>query len=207
MNLNIKNNCVKYYNRMKYYVLLSLLIFILLLILSYFYPSFFDSIMLEAIKKMQQGVNNGTIVLKTKPLFINNFSVALNIFVSGVYLSIPSLYLLGYNSAMIGYTAAHMSTSYFALFTIPHGIFELTAIILSAASAFRLTHGLINILAGITFTGFTKKDIFSKHVTDSFKMIIDSVILMIIVALLLIIAALIEANITLPLGNYIMGII
>ena len=141
MNVNIKKICVDYFNRMKYYCLLSLVIFTAFLLLSYFYPSFFSSIMSQALQNMRDGVTNGQILLETSSLFINNFTVAFNIYTSGIFFSIPSIYLLAYNAAMVGYTGASLPLNYFLAYTLPHGVCELTAIILSGAASFRLGHG------------------------------------------------------------------
>jgi precorrin-3B C17-methyltransferase len=66
MNVNIKEYCIDYFNRMKYYVLLSSVIFVAFLLLSYFYPSFFNSLMNQALQNMRDGVTNGEILLETK---------------------------------------------------------------------------------------------------------------------------------------------
>jgi uncharacterized membrane protein SpoIIM required for sporulation len=201
MNVNIKEYCIDYFNRMKYYVLLSSVIFVAFLLLSYFYPSFFNTLMNQALQNMRDGVTNGEILLETTSLFINNFTVALNIYTSGIYLSIPSLYLLVYNAAMIGYTGTTLPLNYFLAYTVPHGIFELTAIVLSGAASFRLTHGILNVFAGLKPDADDKKKYFLENLEVSLKMILDSAALMLIVLILLIVAAFIEANITVGIGQ------
>lgn len=204
--MNVKKISIDYFHRMKYYVLLSLIVFVLSMILSYAYPEFFQSIMNPALDNMKEGVKNGQIVLKTLPLFLNNFNVALNIYCNGLYLSVPSIYILCYNAIVVGYTGATMDLLYFITFTLPHGIFELTAIIFSGAASFRLTHAIINIFAGIRPYDEDRSQIFLEYVQKSMMMIMDSAVLMVITAILLIIAAVIEANITIGLGNYLIGI-
>lgn len=202
VNVNIRKLGVDYFNRMKYYVLLSLAIFIAFLLLSYFYPSFFSAMMSQALQNMRDGVTNGEILLETSSLFINNVTVALNIYTNGIYLSIPSVYLLAYNAAMVGYTGASLPLSYFLAYTLPHGIVELGAIILSGAASFRLTHGILKLFSGISFNADNKKEHFFSNAEISLKMILDSVILMLLVVILLLIAAFIEANITLGIGQF-----
>lgn len=206
MNMNIKKISVDYFNRMKYYCLLSMVVFVAFLLLSYFYPSFFSSIMSQALQNMRDGVTNGQILLETTSLFINNFTVALNIYTSGIYLSIPSLYLLAYNAAMVGYTGASLPLNYFLAYTLPHGIFELTAIILSGAASFRLTHGILKLFAGINFKVENKGEYFFRNAENCLMMIVDSAVLMVMIAALLLVAAFIEANITLGIGQLVTGI-
>lgn len=203
--MEIKQTAISYIHRMKYYVLLSLVIFIASTILSYVYPSTFQSLVLPAVQGLNQGVQNGTIALETVPLFTNNFSVALSLFVGGVYFSIPTLYLLIYNGLVIGFTGAQLNLSYFLTYTLPHGIIELSAIVLAAAAGFRITHGIITLLASIKIKGSDKSKHFKEHGTIAIKMIIDAIFLILIVAILLLIAAYIEANLTILIGNLILG--
>lgn len=186
-------------------MLLSLVIFLASLILSYVYPGTFQSLVLPAVQGLNQGVQNGTIALETISLFTNNFSVALSLFAGGVYFSIPTLYLLIYNGLVIGFTGAQLNLNYFLTYTLPHGIVELSAIVLAGAAGFRITHGIITLLSGIKIKGSDKIKYFKAHGIIAIKMIIDAIILILIVAILLIIAAYIEANLTIPLGNLILG--
>ena len=79
----------------------------------------------------------------------------------------------------------------YLIYTIPHGIFETSGIIVAGAAGFRLTNLVINLLTDQK----TKNELYNE-----FK---DSLILVAIAIILILIAAVIEANITLPLGNYI----
>ncbi len=206
MSMNVKQEAGNFCHRIKYHVLLSLLVFFAFTLMAYFYPTFFQSIMQPVVQGMSKNVKSGQLVLATIPLFLNNFSVALKMFEGGMLLSIPTVYLLAYNGILIGFTGAHLPLTYFLSYTVPHGIFELTAIILAGAAGFRLTQAIINVLAGIKIRGINKSDIFVDHLTISVKMLIDAVVIIVIVAILLIIAAFVEANLTIPLGSSIMSI-
>ena len=206
MNVDIKGESIGYFNRMKYYVLLSCVIFIGFLLLSYFYPSFFSSVMVDALQNMRDGVTNGEILLESIPLFINNFTVALTIYTDGVYLSIPSLYLLAYNAVMVGYTGATLPLNYFLAYTLPHGIFELSAIVMSGAASFRLTHAILNLFVGLNPRAENRKEYFFKRCEISLWMIVDSAVMMLLVMILLMIAAFIEANITIGIGQLVTGV-
>ncbi len=201
-NIPRRNVIFNYLHRIKYYVLLSLIIFLIATILGYYYPSIFQSVVLPAMQQLQQGTQNNTVVLETMPLFMNNFTVAVNMFLSGIAMSIQTLFLLIYNALLVGFTGSMLPISYFLSFTLPHGIIELTAIILAGASGFRVTHGILTILSGISDESGTR---FGLHAKVGVKMILDSVLLMVVVGVLLIIAAFIEANLTVTIGSMIMG--
>lgn len=199
---SMKKRIVEFIHRIKYHLLLSVLIFVAFTIFAYFYPTVFQSLMVPAYQGMQEGVKQGTVELATTPLFINNFSVALRMFISGIVLSIPNVYLLVYNGLLIGFTGAQLPISYFLSFTVPHGILELTAIMLAGASGFKITQAIITLLNGIT----QRKEVsYSKYLVVALKMVIDSLIIMIVVFILLMIAAYVEANLTIPIGKTILG--
>lgn len=196
-----KNRIIKFLSRMKYYVILSLILFIIFLILGYVYAGIFQSIVLPSVQGLNDGVQQGTVKLETLSLFINNFSVALNIVFGGLYFSIMSLYLLIFNALVIGYVACTTDLVYFLSFTLPHGIIELFAIILAGATGFRVTHAIFVLINGIKINQENRNEIFVEHVEICCKMLSDVLIMIVIIALLLIIAAFIEANFTIPIGK------
>jgi len=202
---SFKRYALEFYNRNKYHVLLSLVIFVTFLILSYFYPSFFNNLMHPAMTNMRKGVSNGTIILDHTALFTNNFSVALNIYTSGIFFSIQSVYILIYNALLVGYTGAHMKFLSFIAYTLPHGIFELTGIIISGAASLRLTQAILTLIKGFVVKSDDRKNTISQHIDLSFKIIIDSLILMLIVLVLLFVAGYIEANLTVSIGKALTG--
>jgi len=195
------NMILSYVSRMKYYVILSLFIFIIFVVLGYFFAGIFQPIVLPSVEGLNQGVQQGTIKLETMPLFLNNFSVAMNMIMGGLYFSTMTIYLLIFNALVIGYTACITDLGYFLSFTLPHGIIELFAIVLAGASGFRVTHSIFVLITGIRIKDENRKDIFIEHVEICCKMLVDVLIMIIIIAILLIIAAFIEANLTIPIGK------
>lgn len=79
----------------------------------------------------------------------------------------------------------------FIIYTLPHGIFEISGIIVAGAAGFRLTSTIINIIRRNT------------SISEHYWELKDSLILVAIAIILIFIAAVIEANISLPFGNYI----
>jgi len=196
-----KNKIIKYFSRMKYYVLLSLVLFIIFLIIGYFYASIFQPIVLPSVQGLNEGVQQGTVQLETISLFINNFSVAMNMILGGLYFSTTTLYLLLFNALVIGYVGCTTDLVYFLSFTLPHGIIELFAIILAGGAGFRVTHAIFILISGITIKKENRSDKFVEHVEICCKMLIDVLVMIVIIAILLLVAAYIEANLTIPIGK------
>ena len=195
------NLIVGYFSRMKYYVILSLVLFIIFLILGYFFAGTFQSIVFPSVQGLNEGVQQGTVKLETISLFINNFSVAMNMVLGGLYFSTMSIYLLLFNALVIGYVACTTDLIYFLSFTLPHGIIELFAIVLAGGAGFRVTHAIFILISGIRINEENRSDIFVEHVEICCKMLLDVLIMIVIIATLLIIAAYIEANLTIPIGK------
>lgn len=103
---------------------------------------------------------------------------------------------LGYavNNPTIGGQASSigaLSPVKFIVYTIPHGIFEISGFIIAAAAGLRLTTIIINIIL---------KDNELKYYFEDFK---DALALFLIAVVLTFIAAIIETNLSIPIGNYI----
>lgn len=188
-------------SRMKYYVILSLFIFLIFVVLGYFYAGVFQPIVQPSVNGIHEGVQQGTVKLETIPLFMNNFSVAMKMVMGGLYFSTMTIYLLVFNALVIGYSACITNLGYFLSFTLPHGIIELFAIVLAGAAGFRVTHSIFVLITGIKLRDENRREIFIDHVETCCKMLTDVLIMIIIIAVMLIIAAYIEANLTIPIGK------
>ena len=199
------NRYLSHLLRIRYHLLLSLMLFVLFTLLGYYYPAIFQSLITPTINGMKEGVQQGTVQLETISLFTNNITVASNIILGGIYFSIPTLYLLIFNAVIVGFTGASLDIMYFLSFTLPHGIVELSAIIIAGACGFRFTHAIITLLNGIKIKEKNKMDIFSEHSSIFLKMFLDIIIMVVIITIFLAIAAYIEANLTIPLGKYILS--
>lgn len=144
----------------------------------------------------------------TLSFFIHNLRAALVTFAGGIIGIIPVLtissngFLYG---AFLGYLIHGSIVSSFGAFTpldfiiytIPHGIFEIPGFIISGAAGFRLTTLIMGVLLSII-----RKTPLSEH----YWKLKDSIALLAVAIVLIFIAAIIEANITLSLGNYITGL-
>jgi stage II sporulation protein M len=81
-------------------------------------------------------------------IFLNNAAKSFAALVLGLLLGIPPLLFIIINGAIIGIVAYEISTSYGSLFILaallPHGIFELPAVLLSAAIGIKLGGRVLN---------------------------------------------------------------
>lgn len=190
------------FSRMKYHVLLSFMLFVIFMFVGYYYPSIFQPLVMPSVENLHNGVQEGTVALETVSLFVNNISVAINIILSGFYLSVYTVYLLVFNALFIGFSGAITNIKYFLLFTLPHGIIELSAIILSGATGFRITHAFLVLLNGIKLNKDNRNEIFVDACNVFIKMFLDVGILIIIITVMLFVAAVIEANFTVSIGTF-----
>lgn len=93
------------------------------------------------------------------------------------------------NSVHIGQLLKMTSSSSLILLILPHGIFEIPAIIIAGAAGFKIPYEIIRYLAGKKETILTKQDIK------------EYLILTLISIVLIVIAAWVEANITLKIAK------
>ncbi|MEN6592286.1 MAG: stage II sporulation protein M [Methanobacterium sp.] len=179
------------------------------MVISYLFAGFLDSILAPLLANFQQRVSDGTLKLETLSLFINNATVASYMYIGGVLMGVATAFLLVANGLFIGYVASKVPLGDFIIFTLPHGIFELTGIILAGAAGFKLGSIVFHFLNDVTKI---KRNISIKNQIsyllkvnyDDFK---NSLALFIIGVILLIIAAFIEANLSIGWGQFIQSVI
>ncbi|MGZ7159108.1 MAG: stage II sporulation protein M [Methanobacterium sp.] len=197
------------YKRNEFLLIISAAIFFGSLFAGYFLAGFVDQIMAGALKSFKDSISKGQIKLTTLSIFINNMKIAFFLYGGGIFVGITTLIMLAYNGLFIGYVASKFNIGDFLIYTIPHGIFELSGIVVAGAAGLRLASVVISIL----------RDIFDiqRHmpVGEQLKSILDanyfefkdSLKLFLIAAVLILIGAIIEANFTVAWGNFIKGII
>lgn len=140
-------------------------------------------------------------------IFSHNMLSLFLTFIGGItaILTVVFLILNGFvYGAFLGYTASNtmlagqassigsLTPLKFIVYTVPHGIFEITGFIIAGAAGLRLTTIIIDII---------RKDEESNYYYDQIK---DALVLFGIAVVLIFIAAIIETNFTIPIGNYIL---
>ncbi|MDD1774243.1 MAG: stage II sporulation protein M [Methanobacterium sp.] len=194
-------------SRNEMFLWISTGIFLGSIVLSYVLAGLLDPYLAPILQSFQQKASDGTLRLETLSLFINNVTIATYIYVGGALFGLISAYLLITNGAFVGYVATKYPLGDFVIYTIPHGIFEVTGIILAGAAGFRLGSIVLNFLNNVTKIrsniSFRNQILYLVESSkDDFK---DSMALFIIAVILLIIAAFIEANLSIVWGQFIQG--
>ncbi len=193
------------YNRNEFFIWISAGVFLGSIIISYAFAGLLDSLLAPVLQNFQQKASEGTLKLETLSLFLNNVTVAALIYVSGALFGLGTIFFLISNGAFVGYAASKYPLGSFIIFTIPHGIFEITGIILAGAAGFKLCSIVLNFLKDATKIKSNisirnqLKYLLEVNVAD-FK---DSLALFIIAVISLIIAAFIEANLSISWGQLI----
>lgn len=172
--------------------------------IGYFFPSYIGKLLTTLVKTLQ----GAHIEKTTLSIFAHNFQSILITYIGGIIGIIPALALLtnGFTyGAFLGYFLHGGAVSGFVVFTpaefiiytLPHGIFEITGFIISAAAAFRLT----TLVVGLVISKLNKTP-----ASEHYWKLKDSLALLAIATVLIFIAAIIEANFSVSVGNYITGL-
>jgi len=133
-------------------------------------------------------LQNSSVFMQFAFIFINNFVKSFFVISLGIFFGLFPIYFLGINGFLIGLVAAAISSlrgwNFFFAGIMPHGIFEITALVL--ASAYGIGLGL----AFFRFTIFGEKLDFKKELNNAWGYFFK------IVAPLILIAAIIEVTLT-----------
>ena len=201
MSIFSKNYVKDYFIRNRNLILLGIIIFVFSIIVGYVFNGVFKDIMLEAMKNMNIPLDDP--VKGTVALFLNNIRVNLMMILLGFTFSVISVMVLFVNGVLIGFVTSIVPGHIIFLYTFPHGIFEIPALFLAILGSFLVTKFEIKLLKGIFQNGKT----FKGQLYDSGLLIKDIVLTIVLVTVLLCIAAVIEANFTIVIGNFIMGLL
>jgi len=197
------------YNRNKTILTFSVVLFLGFVFLGILMGYFSSDYIGHLLNNYTKLLHESHIQINTLSIFLHNLQAALVAYFGGLIGIIP-VGVLSVNGflygAFLGYlihgpivTSSGVFTSgHFIVYTLPHGILELPGFIIAGAAGFRLTTLVMGVIKSIM-----RKTPISDHYWK-FK---DSLVLLAIAIVLIFIAAIIEANITLPLGNYITGLI
>ncbi len=194
-----------YHRNVKFIIFSASIFFISLIIgcvLGYFLPNSVENFIISIVKTDR--IYARTHGLTTLSILTHNLQSLFITFLGGIIgiITFGTLFLNGFiYGSFLGYlgsshitssTLGQLSPKLFIIYTVPHGIFEISGFIIAGAAGFRLTK--------IIYTLLRSDDSVRDHYWE-FK---DAIALFIIAIVLIIIAAIIEANYTLPLGNYLL---
>ena len=205
----------------KWLLLFSTLLFVIPLLFGYFYADSISEYIQPMVDNFQKQVDEGTITLTTHSIFTNNVTVAFILYALGALGGVLGALILANNGMFIGYFGAGFNIYAYLALTVPHGIFEIPAIIIATTGGFVLLSFVLHFLWNILSPDYSYLDIFDPYFSDvkitlkqrfyaAFKKnqnkLKESFIFLCLAVILLIIAAFIEANITVPLANWLFSL-
>ena len=139
-------------------------------------------------------------------LFLHNELGGIEVYIASILFGIPAIIALGLTGALLSHFMPKGWIQYI-IYLIPHGIFEFTAMVIQSVAGILLFLFIVDFLKGLIRSeknGFKEKVIFSYE--ENNKRFIQSLVLMIFCTILLLIAAPIEAYVSIPLSNFILGV-
>ncbi len=208
----IENKYLKFfrglYHRNKNLLIISLSIYFISLVagilLALFASSPVNNFIDNLVKTDRQFLSqNG---FTTISIFSHNIVSLIITFIGGItgIITVGLLFINGFiYGSFLGYVTSNptfggqassigsLSPAKFIIYTLPHGIFEISGFIIAGAAGLRLTSIIINLI---------KRDEDLTYYKNDLK---DSVSLFAIAAVLTFIAAIIETNLSISIGNYI----
>ena len=205
----------------KWLLLFSTLLFLIPLLIGYFYADAIAEYIQPMVDAFQKQVDEGVITLTTHSIFANNVTVAIILYALSAIGGVLGALILANNGLFIGYFGAGFDIYAYLALTVPHGIFEIPAIIIATTGGFVLLSFVLHFLWNIISPDYSYLDIFDPYFSDvkitlkqrfyaAFKKnqnkLKESFIFLCLAVILLIIAAFIEANITVPLANWLFSL-
>ncbi len=195
----------------------SILIFIIPLIIGYIYADQISSYIQPVVENFEKQVEDGTVTLTTHSLFWNNFKVSLILYALSALGAVLGLVVLLNNGLFIGFYGKGYDLATYIILTLPHGIFEIPAIIIATTGGLVLLSFLLHFIYNIIYPDYSYTDIFDPYFSNvkismkqrlsaAFKKnqrkIKESFVLLCVSVVLLMIAAFIEANLTIPFAYW-----
>lgn len=181
----------EYLSRNRELIIISFALFVLSVIVGAVISDSIRQYVLEIFRILANSIpKNATTFDQAIYLFTNNIRANIVIMLGGLIFSIISVFAIILNGLIVGFTATITKPAVFLVGIIPHGIFEIPAMILSLVGAFLITKMEINIIRSI-LDGRLKDEIIKSEQT-----IKDILLSFVMVLVLLVVAAFIEAYIT-----------
>lgn len=188
----------EYFNRNKNLIFLSTAFFIITVLMGIIFNESIKQLAIEIIRQMMENIKRESVSGNAYSLFVNNMIANLTILMGGLFFSVLSLFAILVNGLLIGYVYTLITPTVFFVGTIPHGIFELTAIILSLTGAFILTEIELIIIHALYRRRLHEE-------LDRIRVCLKDVFFTILITfILLVIAAIIEAAVTPVLLNMVL---
>ncbi|WP_067928048.1 stage II sporulation protein M [Alicyclobacillus shizuokensis] len=144
----LKSKASRRHNSFPWFIALALLLLVVGYISGMVWPHHFQGALGPAIDKLKrtaEGISSTSLAGAIWTIFFNNALAALELIILGVFLGVFPALMLWLNGVLLGYATAlamaqaHVPWWKVLLFAVlPHGVFELTAIIWAAVLGFQL---------------------------------------------------------------------
>ena len=164
---------------------------------------------MQDISGSMSAVNNTNLSPLASELFIHNVSGGIMIYLGSIFFAIPAIGMIIYDGVNMGLLGPLFNTVmpnggiFYIVYLIPHGIFEITASVIQSACGimlFLFICRFIKVLLGSETQGV------SEAFNKTKKVLVQSVVLMVFSIILMLIAAPIEAYVSVPLAELIVGV-
>lgn len=142
-------------------------------------------------------------------LFIHNASSGIIVYITSIFFAIPAIVMLGYDGVNLGLLGQLFSTilpnggMFYICYLIPHGIFEITASVIQSACGIMLFLFVFRFIKALLSSE-------TNGVSEAFdktkKVLVQSLVLMVFSIILMLIAAPIEAYVSVPFAQFIVGV-
>lgn len=199
----------------KYLFIITLLLFTIPMFIGYFGADSIKSFMEPMFNTFNQNIDNGTVTLTTSSLFLNNFKVIVMLFAGFSLFAIVGGLILTINGLFLGYYATKLNLIVYIAFIIPHGIFEISSLLLSSFAGLIILSFILKFFNDLLFTKFedNKDNLSDNGIEQNIKdntikskvkfafnnnssKLKQALVLFVVAIILLAIAAFVEANLT-----------
>lgn len=137
---------------LRFLFILSLFVFVFSLSMGFYLGGGFPMELPEEIRWLLQYIESLSIPMIFLVILVNNILSCFIWMVMGVFLSMPSLYFIVRNGFVVGRvsysTSMRIGLPLTAALLLPHGVIEITAVLLNSAAGMGLGYQLINSLRG-----------------------------------------------------------
>ena len=156
----VKEETKSAFSNNKHILVISILLFVIPMIFGYFYADAISGYIQPMVDQFEQQVADGSITLTTESLFKNNVTVAIILYALAALGGVLGAIILANNGIFIGYYGADFNIWAYLALTLPHGIFEIPAIIISTTGGFVLLLFIVRFIWNLYSPDYSYLDIF-----------------------------------------------
>lgn len=178
------------------------------LVLGYFLEPYLHGYLSPVVEQLEERVSNGTIKVTFNSIFLNNIRIVFLMFLTGFILCFSAI-ILAFNGLFVGYFVADYGNLVKSLlYLIPHGIFELSSIVIACASGFVAFNFLFKFLKTLSIQeNNSVKDKLAISFNESSIKLEQAIILLMVASILMAVAGFVEAYLTIPIADYLLSIL